>query len=134
MPKTPKPAAANGRPREDRIAADGGYSFPTNRFSPFAQADQSALAPPLVQGFVGWPSELTTEISAAPSRRVAAALISLSQDAIDALAEDRRERLLEAIQDIIAELPADDSQSPWPDCRSSRADPSPAAQRKHSHG
>src|SRR5215831_15962771 len=92
MPGTPKPAAANGRPREDRIA-DGGYSSPNN--SPLVSA----------QDILGWPAELIAEISAAPSRRVAAELISLSQDAIDALADGEREQLLQLLQHVIAELP-----------------------------
>jgi hypothetical protein len=54
----------------------------------------------------GWPAELIAEIAAAPSRRVAAALISLSQGAVDTLPDHEREALLAYLQDIIAELPA----------------------------
>jgi hypothetical protein len=53
----------------------------------------------------GWPAELLAEISAAPCRRVAAALVACGQDAIDALPEPEREALFAQLQDIIAELP-----------------------------
>src|SRR5262245_59301649 len=55
-----------------------------------------------------WPADLIAEVSAAPSRRVAAELFQLSQSAIDTLTDDEREALLEALQDILAELPDGD--------------------------
>ena len=53
----------------------------------------------------GWPATLDAEVAAAPCRRVAAALIACSQDAIDSLPDPRREALLARLQDITAELP-----------------------------
>jgi hypothetical protein len=63
------------------------------------------------RAIVGWPAELLAEIATALSRRVAAALLTLSASAIETLADDKREMLLEAIQDTIAELPDDLSEN-----------------------
>jgi hypothetical protein len=64
----------------------------------------------------GWPAQLLAEISAAPCRRVAAALVACSQDAIDALPEPEREALFAQLQDIIAELPATPAELPQRSC------------------
>jgi hypothetical protein len=55
--------------------------------------------------FHGWQLELVAEISAAPSRHVAAALVRCSASAIGTLPDGQRELLLAALQDVIAELP-----------------------------
>src|SRR5262245_29284476 len=55
-----------------------------------------------------WPAALVSEIAAAPSRRVAAELFALSQDAVDTLVDAERELLLATLQDTIAELPDGD--------------------------
>jgi hypothetical protein len=48
MPETPKPAAANGRPREDLIAGDG-YDFSITSPLTFAQDRAAVIAAAVTQ-------------------------------------------------------------------------------------
>jgi len=89
-------------PAGTATAAARAATIPKEGTSPSAVHD---IAVHHAQVLSGWPLELVANVAAAPDRAVAAALIELSRDAIDALPEPRRELLLTHLQDIIAQLP-----------------------------